>query len=849
MAGDSYRVGSAAELPFTKDEVLRIVNDDATTPQERNQLLTLLFNTYVDGERLLSPDEQAAYRAEYGDGWQAATGDHDDSRFIDEHPATRGSGGDWYDDAVAVVAAEQAEAAGADSARDRDVAARQREIDENLEVLRTGTGYPNSSDIIDRYGVPLATFEWAYRRYQEIPAAIPKGGHVAAGASVAYPDLVAICDEMRDIGFATFRADAELFGATAESLHTTANDLRVSWEGNTADWGGQASWAAHGYRRDLTAQAVKLETAMAGAASLVSWHVDGIESTLSSGGQDIHAARGDATFGGLDHHTVGAFIDAYAELPGVIGLLDSAASRDSGDARLIRFPLVVDGRLATVLSVTGLDVPLVTAVPAQEAADHAQRYRLVLDSVTAFLADFVEGYEVKASEVHRAIVARRDDVTRYYDGMLEQVSAGFEGVDFGVLGQLAPVVAEQPTPVQASSAVPVPQTPAPATAPAAAPAPSPIPAPAPVPAPATEAGDTPAPVVTAPTPQPGAPRTPVEVAARAAYDAGFRGQDLVDMVAIAGRESGYDPEAHRTDQDPARGSGDRGLWQINYIWDDQLRAAGIIDDWTDLLDPAVNALAAKYVFDHQGLAAWGAGPGGWTEDGDAFYGTDRAEAERAARDLGLLDPAPAPADAPTPPAQQAPVDAAPPVLGGPSVETTPAPGVAPVTTGPREDRLQAALDYARYWTGQETAYVGGGSPYRFGGVGDGLPYQGGEQEKYMSPERMVGFDCSGLVVAAYQQAGVDLSGCACTGAMLDLPEVPETEIRPGDLLVKDGHVAIYLGDVDGNGVGDVVEATPYDNPPGEDNSDVVVHGVRVADVTGFLDSDNYTVHRVPDHMF
>lgn len=405
---------------------------------------------------------------------------------------------------------------------------------------------------------------------------------------------------------------------------------------------------------------------------------------------------------------------------------------------------------------------------------------------------------MKAGEVHRALVARRDDVSRYFEGLLEQVSAGLEGVDFTALGPLAPVVAQQPAPVQSSSAVPVPQTPAPATTPAPAPASAPVPAPEPAAVPATATGGAPVPVVTAPTPV--QPRTPIEVAARAAYDAGFRGQDLVDMVAIAGRESGYDPEAHRTDQDPARGSGDRGLWQINYIWDDQLRAAGIIDDWTDLLDPAVNALAAKYVFDHQGLAAWGAGPGGWTEDGDAFYGTDRAEAERAANDLGLLDPSPAEspaasAEAPPPTAQPAPVDTAPPVLGEPSVETTPAPGVAPVLTGSREDRLQAVLDYARYWTGQET---------------------------YMSTQRMVGFDCSGLVVAAYEQAGVDLSGCAYTGAMLDLPEVPETEIRPGDLLVKDGHVAIYLGDVDGNGVGDV---------------------------TGFLDSDKYTVHRVPDHMF
>ena len=41
------------------------------------------------------------------------------------------------------------------------------------------------------------------------------------------------------------------------------------------------------------------------------------------------------------------------------------------------------------------------------------------------------------------------------------------------------------------------------------------------------------------------------------------------MVAIGGRESGYNPEAHRTNTDPAKMVGDFGLFQINYVNDTQ----------------------------------------------------------------------------------------------------------------------------------------------------------------------------------------------------------------------------------------------------------------------------------------
>ncbi|GAG31277.1 unnamed protein product, partial [marine sediment metagenome] len=40
-------------------------------------------------------------------------------------------------------------------------------------------------------------------------------------------------------------------------------------------------------------------------------------------------------------------------------------------------------------------------------------------------------------------------------------------------------------------------------------------------------------------------------------NAGISGEALAKLVAIAGRESGYKTDAHRTDSDPAKLSGDR----------------------------------------------------------------------------------------------------------------------------------------------------------------------------------------------------------------------------------------------------------------------------------------------------
>lgn len=87
----------------------------------------------------------------------------------------------------------------------------------------------------------------------------------------------------------------------------------------------------------------------------------------------------------------------------------------------------------------------------------------------------------------------------------------------------------------------------------------------------------------------------IEGAAQAAYAAGFRGEALVTMVAIAGAESGFDSQAHN----PNAGTGDNsyGLWQINMLGNlgpERRRQFGISSD-DELFDPSVNARAAYLV--------------------------------------------------------------------------------------------------------------------------------------------------------------------------------------------------------------------------------------------------------------
>lgn len=120
--------------------------------------------------------------------------------------------------------------------------------------------------------------------------------------------------------------------------------------------------------------------------------------------------------------------------------------------------------------------------------------------------------------------------------------------------------------------------------------------------------------------------------ARYAYNAGFRGDDLAAVVAIAKRESGWQTGAYN----PNRATQDDsyGLMQINMLGQmgvNRLRQFGISSN-EDLYDPATNMRAAFSLYQARGgsLYDWGAYKGE-----ENTYNTNIDEALRIVKDAGL----------------------------------------------------------------------------------------------------------------------------------------------------------------------------------------------------------------------
>ena len=155
--------------------------------------------------------------------------------------------------------------------------------------------------------------------------------------------------------------------------------------------------------------------------------------------------------------------------------------------------------------------------------------------------------------------------------------------------------------------------------------------------------------------------------------------------------------------------------------------------------------------------------------------------------LAAMPPAPPiPAPAPLPPNDPAIVAAAPPGIAPPP-DAIPPGDMAPAPGGHGTTVIQAALSRI-------------GSPYSWGGSGPGA------------------FDCSGLVMWSFQQAGISLPHSSQALANGGAP-VSVDQMQPGDLVTyysDASHVGIYLGNgmmVHASTYGTPVRVAPVDNAP------------------------------------
>jgi cell wall-associated NlpC family hydrolase len=166
--------------------------------------------------------------------------------------------------------------------------------------------------------------------------------------------------------------------------------------------------------------------------------------------------------------------------------------------------------------------------------------------------------------------------------------------------------------------------------------------------------------------------------------------------------------------------------------------------------------------------------------------------------LAAIPPAPAPEALPPAPAP----DALPPG-DGPEVLAAAPGGIAPGDISPPDAAVQ--MPNGEGMVAVQAALTRIGSPYSWGASGPGS------------------FDCSGLVMWAFGQAGVNLPHSSQALAQGGKP-VAMDQMQPGDLITyysDASHVAIYIGDgmmVHASTYGTPVRVAPVDNAP--------IHNVR-----------------------
>jgi murein DD-endopeptidase MepM/ murein hydrolase activator NlpD len=119
---------------------------------------------------------------------------------------------------------------------------------------------------------------------------------------------------------------------------------------------------------------------------------------------------------------------------------------------------------------------------------------------------------------------------------------------------------------------------------------------------------------------------------QAARGAGFQGEDLIRMTAVAMAESGGDLRA--LNNNPGTGDLSYGAWQVNMrgqMGPDRRRQFGLASNEA-LFDLNTNARVARSIFDSQGITAWGAFTDGRFQQ---YMGQARAAAARpAVMDVG-----------------------------------------------------------------------------------------------------------------------------------------------------------------------------------------------------------------------
>jgi cell wall-associated NlpC family hydrolase len=318
--------------------------------------------------------------------------------------------------------------------------------------------------------------------------------------------------------------------------------------------------------------------------------------------------------------------------------------------------------------------------------------------------------------------------------------------------------------------------------------------------------------------------------------AGFRGSALKTAYGIAKRESGGRPDAFNPDVS----TGDRsyGLFQINMLGDmgPARRKQFGLQRNEDLLDPVTNAKAAFRMSNGgRDFGAWGIGPNAYRSGAGyetiAKYVDQAPEAARPSKRLApdwgvdqvLHGPAkPEPFKLPSWSVDEVLNDRP---AGGDDLLLSPPPGFAQ----PRQRAQDLLIPPPPVGRQKIEAEARARS---YGGTTQAGPHQPGPTPKVSLAMQIAkqqlgkpyvwgasspgtGFDCSGLIEYAFEQAGIPTPGRLTTQTMMHVGRaVPSlTQAKPGDWLIthNGGHVVMYMGNgqvIAAPHTGEVVQMQP-----------------------------------------
>ena len=171
----------------------------------------------------------------------------------------------------------------------------------------------------------------------------------------------------------------------------------------------------------------------------------------------------------------------------------------------------------------------------------------------------------------------------------------------------------------------------------------------------------------------------------------------------------------------------------------------------------------------------------------AHWRRAEAEIERLGMTLRELTTRITSTHLPSPRAEATKAEASPARVVEDSAGSSPAKGTADLHAVPSTGHSSAPSGAAsKAVTAAKSAL---GTPYQWGGSTPGQ-----------------GLDCSGLTQWAYKQAGIDLPRTADAQAVG--PQIPQNQVRPGDLAVWDGHVAMVVEGGQMIEAGDPVQINP-----------------------------------------